>query len=194
MEHAVPQRLHQWIEANYPRPRIDPAWLQDCYTWLVSEGTDPDPPHYTNMIAKVEEQIHKSDLYDSTMHGTGLPVQVASPTTTTTLGGPPVLVQLVALTDVGISAFQLEQVRKAREERVEQGTVLEEGEGEGEGDVEVEGEGPMPKYPRGTLLLHLSDGVTTLKAMEYRPLPDFSLLTTPLGLKVRISVHPCPVH
>ena len=94
------------------------------------------------------------------------------------------LVQIMAITDTGVSAFQLEQVRAAREERIVSGIGDEEG--EENGDVEIEGEGPMPKYPRGTLRLRLSDGVTMLEAMEYRHLPQISLGPTPLGYKVRV--------
>ena len=115
------------------------------------------------------------------MHGTGLDVHINK--YTGDLRGPPVLVQITAITDIGISAFQLEQVRAAREERLMSGVGDEEG--EEDGDVDVEGEGPMPKYPRGTLRFKLSDGVTTLEAMEYRPLPQISLGRTPLGYKVR---------
>ena len=94
------------------------------------------------------------------------------------------LVQIMAITDTGVSAYQLEQVRAAREEHILSGDVYEEG--EEDGDVDIEGEGPMPKYPRGSLRLRLSDGVTKLEAMEYRPLPQISLGSTPLGYKVRI--------
>lgn len=116
------------------------------------------------------------------MPGTGLDVHIDK--YTGNLRGPPVLVQITELTDIGISAFQLEQVRAAREERLMAGVGDEEG--EEDGDVDVEGEGPMPKYPRGTLRFKLSDGVTTLRAMEYRPLPQISLGPTPLGYKVKI--------
>ena len=117
------------------------------------------------------------------MHGTGLDVHINK--FTGNLRGPSVLVQITAISDIGVSAFQLEQVRAAREERIMSGVGNEEA--EEDGDVEVEGEGPMPKYPRGTLRLKLSDGVTTLEAMEYRPLPQISLGPTPLGAKVKGS-------
>jgi RecQ mediated genome instability protein len=160
------------------------AWVQPCYDWIVSsKGVAPDPPNYPKIIAAIQEQILKADLFDATIEKTGLPLQVGSRETTMRIAGPPVLVQIKALTDVGISAFKLEEVRKAREERLQSGLGTEE-DGEDEGDIELEGEGPMPKYPRGTLMFELYDGTTTLKAMEYKPLPQLSLLTTPLGYKV----------
>ena len=116
------------------------------------------------------------------MHGTGLDVHIDK--FTGNLKGPPVLVQIIAITDSGVSAYQLEQVRAAREEHMLYG--MGDQEGEEDGDVDNEGEGPMPQYPRGSLRLRLSDGVTKLEAMEYRPLPQVSLGITPLGYKVRI--------
>jgi RecQ-mediated genome instability protein 1 len=100
------------------------------------------------------------------------------------LQGPPILVQIVAMTEIGTSAFQLEQTRVAREERMRSG--LGNIEGEEDGDVEVEGEGPMPKYPRGTLRFQLSDGETIIDAMEFRNLPQLSLGVTELGYKVSL--------
>ncbi|EAU85475.2 hypothetical protein CC1G_06376 [Coprinopsis cinerea okayama7 len=149
-----------------------------------------------HVLEEIESQLLKSDLYDSTIQDTGVPPAISNMETTTRISGPPVLVEIKDLTDVGISAFQLEQVRKAREERIQtlmrrnggQPVQVEEDmEGDG-GDLEIEGdEGPMPKYPRGTLMFHLSDGFTTFKAMEYKPLPQLSLLTTPLGFKMQLK-------
>ncbi|KAH6913275.1 hypothetical protein BKA70DRAFT_1558649 [Coprinopsis sp. MPI-PUGE-AT-0042] len=150
----------------------------DCIIRRVSL----DPPNYTKIIAVIQKQILKADLFDAT----GLPPQISSRETTICIAGPPVLVQIKALTDIGISAFKLEEVRKAREERPQSGLGTEE-DGEDEGDIEVEGEGPMPKYPRGTLMFGLSDGTAILKAMEYKVLPQLSLLTTPPGYKMQLK-------
>jgi len=103
------------------------------------------------------------------------------------LPGPPVLVQIVEITDIGVSAFQLEQIRAAREERILAGVGDEEN--EEDGDIEVEGEGPMPKYPRGTLHFQVSDGAIIFEAMEYRPIPQLGLGTTKLGYKVMSFFH-----
>lgn len=54
---------------------------------------------------------------------------------------------------------------------------------EGDEDAE-EDEGPVPKYPRGMLRLELSDGFTTVEAVEYRSIPQLELGVTPLGYKV----------
>ena len=83
------------------------------------------------------------------------------------------------MTEIGVSALSLNQTRQTRMERMAAG----EGE-EGDGDVDVEGEGPIPKYPRGMLRFELSDGATTLQAIEYRTLPELTLGVTQLGYKV----------
>ena len=116
------------------------------------------------------------------MHGTGLDVRIQN--LTWTLEGTVLLVQITQITDVGVSAFVLEQVCLATEERIMSGVGDEEG--EEDGDIDVEGEGPMPKYPRGTLRFQLSDGVTTLEALEYCHLPQITLGVTALSYKVRI--------
>jgi len=132
---------------------------------------------------KVEEQLLKSDLQRSMLHSTGLDRHISQ--FMGVLQGAPTLVQILAITDIGISASQLEQVRVAREERMRygEGNV----EGDEDGDLEIEGEGPMPKYPRSQLHFRLSDGLTTFEGTEYRRLPELVLGTTPLGLKVRFS-------
>jgi len=141
---------------------------------------------FPEFMERVRDQLFKSDLQDSMLHGTGLDVHIAN--FSGTLQGPPVLVQIMAITEIGTSAFQLDQVRAAREERITEGVGNVEG--EEDGDVEVEGEGPMPKYPRGTLHFQLSDGVTLFEAMEYRHIAQITLGNTPLGFKV---VSPMPV-
>ena len=57
---------------------------------------------------------------------------------------------------------------------------------EDEEDVE-EDEGPVPNYPRGMLRLELSGDFTTVKAVEYKSIPQLKLGVTPLGYKVRVS-------
>lgn len=118
---------------------------------------------------------------------TGLPQDIGHFNTKLELSGPPVLVEVVDKDDTGVSAFQIDQVRKAREERIRESGFDENGEGDEDADIEVEGEGPLPKYPRATLSLLLSDGRTHFKALEYKPLPELSLPKIPYGLKVSIS-------
>lgn len=116
------------------------------------------------------------------INGTGLPPVVQSDQRLT---GSAVLVETAAITEIAHSAYQLDQIRAAREERMRLGQTDEDG--EDEGDLEVEGEGPMPKYPRGMLKFELSDGTTTLRAIEYRSIPEISLGKTPLGFKMLLK-------
>jgi len=159
---------------------LSKEWLQDCCEWIQGEqGVDPIAS-FDAFIIQVEEQLLKSSLEHSTQPGTGLDAHVVG--FTGHLSGPPITVQIVNITDIGASAFKLEEVRAAREERLAAGVGIEEG--EDDGDPEVLGEGPLPKYPRGMLRFELFDGTTVLAAMEYRPIPELNLATTPLGYKV----------
>ena len=110
---------------------------------------------------------------------TGLPANIN--TISTTLMGPPVLVEIICMDDISTSAFELDQIRQAREVRIQAGVGNEEG--EEDGDIDVDGEGPMPQYPRGTLRFQLSDGQTSLEALEYRRINELKL-TIPSGFKV----------
>lgn len=113
------------------------------------------------------------------LQGTGLPADIANPETQQTVVAGPVLVEIVSITDIGVSAYNLNKIRITRDERIAAGEQEV-----GEGDVEVEGEGPIPAYTRSMLRMDLSDGTIILKSMEYRPLKDLTLGETPLGCKV----------
>ncbi|KAG5646990.1 hypothetical protein DXG03_001714 [Asterophora parasitica] len=181
---AVPPRVVRWADDNYKRPRIDPEWLNDCYAYLTTEvGHNPDTD-FQGLVDAVKNQLLESNFTDSMLPGTGLPTHVAVPTTSMTLTGMQVLVEVASITEIANSAFNLDQTRQAREERLNDGDVEDE---EGEGDIDIAGEGPIPKYPRGMLKFHLTDGWTMLPAIEYRPLPQLSLENTPLGFKMLLK-------
>ncbi|TFK33239.1 hypothetical protein BDQ12DRAFT_691470 [Crucibulum laeve] len=179
----IPSAVADWLEKNYPRPRIDEEWLKECYDWITTDQNLSPTTNLQGLLNALETQLLQSDLRDSMNHSTGLPEHVALPTTTTVVEGKPILVEITALTEVGSSAFQLDQIRVAREERMRTGGE----EGEEDGDLEVEGEGPMPKYPRGMLRFELTDGKTTLQAMEYRMIKELTLGVTPLGYKMQLK-------
>jgi RecQ-mediated genome instability protein 1 len=109
--------------------------------------------------------------------GTGLPPNV-SELINSTLTGPPILVEMVSITEIGHSAFSLHNVRQARIERADLAGLAEQ-------EEDGEEEGSIPNYPRSMLKFELSDGSTTMQAIEYRRLPGLQLGETPLGLKVR---------
>jgi RecQ-mediated genome instability protein 1 len=130
----------------------------------------------------VESQLLMSDLTDSMVHGTGLPHDIAS-FRKSTLTGPSVLVQILALTEIGHSAFNLKNVHQTKKDKADL-SGLAGGDNEDEAD-----EGPIPNYPRSMLQFELSDGAITLKAMEYRRIPQLDLENTPLGFKVRMAYY-----
>ncbi|KAF9485165.1 hypothetical protein BDN70DRAFT_796385 [Pholiota conissans] len=179
----APPAVVQWVNRQFPKPTVDLEWLDGCCEWLVDDQKLSPETDFPQFIEYVKVQLLESDLADSMSKGTGLRPNIVR--ATEDLKGPPILVQIIAMTEIGTSAFQLEQTRVAREERMRsgQGNV----EGDEEGDVEVEGEGPMPKYPRGTLRFQLSDGETIIEAMEYRTLPQLALGITELGYKMQLK-------
>jgi RecQ-mediated genome instability protein 1 len=111
---------------------------------------------------------------------TGLPPVFL--TSDRTLSSPPLLVEIVSITEVGHSAFQLQNTRQMRIDRADlAGLNAERGEN---GEQEEEEEGPVPRYPRSMLKLELTDGTVTFRAIEYKRMPDLVLGETPLGYKV----------
>lgn len=192
----APPQVVRWINQNYARPRVDEVWglllcyprpitrcfqewLNACCAWIAEELHLNPATQTAEFISNVENQLLESDLRDSMVEGTGLPSNIASQNGTR-LGGPPVLVEITAITEIGHSAFNLQNVRQARIERADlAGLAAEEG-------VEDD-EGPVPNYPRTMLRLEISDGTVTLPAIEYRPLSQLKIGETPLGYKVFLN-------
>ncbi|KJA16810.1 hypothetical protein HYPSUDRAFT_147233 [Hypholoma sublateritium FD-334 SS-4] len=173
-----PAEVVEWLANRYPKPRIDADWLQGCYNWLVDEEKLSPALNLSAFMEGFEYQLLASDLSDSMQNNTGLQLDVRRPVTT--LRGPPVLVQIVSITDIGMPAARLDQIRVAREEW--KGSNVDTAEDKGDGYAPG-----IPSYPRGTLYLKLSDGTTTINAMEYRPLPQLTMGNTELGYKANIN-------
>lgn len=190
---AIPQEILQWVQTTYPNPQIDPEWLQACLTYLHTDLNIPFPPHgpLAPVLSALDDQILHSDLCESMLPGTGLPgnAGVLNDVRLWGRGGGVrgVLVQIVGLTEIGNSAFNLMGVMKAREER---GVVpLHPPNAEhNAGEVDEEDQGPLQRYPRSMLSFELSDGSTTIRAIEYRDIPQLELGGTPLGYKVRFPI------
>ena len=127
----------------------------------------------------VESQLLMSDLTDSMVSGSGLPHDVPG-LHKGTLSGPPVLVQVLALTEIGHSAFNLMNIRQAKIDRADLSGLAR---GDNENNDEAD-EGPVPNYPRSMLHFQISDGTIRLNAFEYKKIPQFNLESTPLGYKV----------
>ena len=155
-------------------------WLDACYAWIVSELRLDPSTQMPQIIDNVEHQLLSSHLSDSMIQGTGLPANVAGTNDTTTrLRGPPVLVEILSIMEIGHSAFTLNNTRQARIDKADLTGLGAEGAGDGEEKI--------PKYPRSMLHFELSDGSLTFEAMEYRSIPQIQLGVTELGYKVRAA-------
>lgn len=156
-------------------------WLAGCYEYI----TDEDPGRtMEEIIVCVEEHLLISSFEDSMLPHTGFPVNI-SEMDNGRLKGPAILVEVVAMTEIGNSAFNLTSVRQTRIDRADL-AGLERGDEqqEEEGYQDPDDAGPIPSYPRSMLKLTLSDGSTTISATEYVRLPQLVLGETPLGCKV----------
>ncbi|KAL0954981.1 hypothetical protein HGRIS_003911 [Hohenbuehelia grisea] len=185
----VPQEVNHWLQAHYSRPLVDQQWLDDCYDWITGpDGKNLSPDtSMPEILAEIEVQLLSSDLSASTQLGTGLPVD--APTMgQTRLTGPPVLVSIASITEIGYSALSLQRTKEAREERIAAGEIeveTEDGEEEGEGVRAVGGR--IPRYQRGMLQFEITDGNVTIKAIEYKRIAALELGVTPLGYKILLK-------
>ncbi|KAI0649115.1 hypothetical protein C8Q79DRAFT_493110 [Trametes meyenii] len=176
-----PTQVLQWLKRTYPRPTVDPEWLQGCYTWIEQElphlNTARDMPI---ILENVNTQLLQSNFADSMVAGTGFPPNVLNAEKVFLEG--PILVEIVEIMEIGHSAYSLLQTYESRQEYRKQADLRAAG-----GDADAEEQKPMPKYPRSMLQLELSDGVSTLPAIESKKLPEFELGETPLGCKMIIK-------
>jgi RecQ-mediated genome instability protein 1 len=171
----------QYVEVHADKSHFaSQGWLQQCYAWVIEEHNLNPATDMGRIKEHVESQLLMSDLTDSMIHGSGLPDNLAS-LQKGSLSGPPILVQIMALTEIGHSAFSLMNVRQTKVDRADL-SGLAHGDSEDEAD-----EGPVPNYPRSMLQFELSDGEIKLNAIEYRKILQLDLENTPLGFKVRIS-------
>ncbi|KAG2146166.1 uncharacterized protein EDB93DRAFT_1086599 [Suillus bovinus] len=179
-EPAAPANIVKWVNEQHPRPALDPVWLRDCCSWIASSYT-LSPTDFPQFSAHVTSQFLQSNLTDSTLPNTGLPQNIRN-IKNARLTGLPCLVEIRAISDIGVSAFSLMNVRQNRMDRADLAGLVREDEEDAEED-----EGPVPKYPRGMLRLELSDGFTTVEAVEYRAIPQLELGVTPLGYKILLK-------
>lgn len=153
------------------------------------------PNTLPELLTQIELQLLQSDLSASTLPNTGFPPDLPTLDYKRVMGLP-VLVEIIAVTDIGHSAFSLQNTRQARLDKADLAGLAaqrrerdgERGVGEGEPQGDEEDEGPIPKYPRGMLRFELSDGHTIIKAIEFRKIPELVLGELELGYKVRLIV------
>ena len=166
---------------TYP-PFIFQNWLQQCYAWVIEEHDLNPATDMAKIMEHVESQLLMSDLTDSMVAGSGLPHDLPG-LRKGSLSGPPVLVQILALTEIGHSAFSLMNVRQTKIDRADLAGLAY-----GDNDDEAADEGPIPNYPSSMLHFQLSDGTIRLNAIEYRKIPQLNLQNSPLGYKVYASL------
>jgi hypothetical protein len=141
------------------------------------------------LCQEISDAIEGSSFAHIAEPGSGLSEWVTRDYAHMVLKGPVVL-ELVHLSEVGISAMTLEGVRQKREhqiylDRVAHTSNSQEGRMQRElGRVRPE----LEPYPRRRLKLFLSDGNNELQAIELDLLPDLELGTTPMGTKVSTFV------
>lgn len=134
-------------------------------------------------IEEVETRILRERFDDIMEYKSGLPPRITQTLMHTTLSGPIVL-ELVHMNEIGISAFTLDEVRQSRDRHFHQGLLdmVRDRKFAFPSDLKELKEA-LPKYPRKTLQLFLTDGTSELEALELRPLP-LTLGVTPMGMKV----------
>ncbi|KAI5122771.1 hypothetical protein M0805_009853 [Coniferiporia weirii] len=113
-----PPQISQWVRHAYPKPRVDDDWLDACCTWIADELRLDPATQTQEFISNVETQLLESNLCDSMVEGTGLPMNALT-MNNERIRGPPVLVEVTAVTEIGHSAFNLQNVRQTRIERAD---------------------------------------------------------------------------
>ncbi|CCA68887.1 hypothetical protein PIIN_02747 [Serendipita indica DSM 11827] len=187
-------RVTRWIEQRYSRPKLDPNWVAACVEFLESELQlrENDTEQLSEQVLL---QLLQSDLCDSAMRDTGFPngiQQMKNGIIGTRASGGPILVQIVAITDIGVSAFTLKNVRQSRLDKADMTGLTKEKDLDEEGADGAQPPGEdedatMPPYPRSMLSLLISDGTVTIKAIEAKRFDGLVLGETPLGCKLLLT-------
>lgn len=135
------------LRSEFPRLPLSQEWLIECVEHL--RGLDARFREEKALVDAVRLQFLASDLRDS-------------------LDGrqrDPRLVQVLSITDVGVSAYSLLEALRGRESD------------------------PAVKIPRGMLRIELCDGVDTLVGYEHTRIDGLSI-DTPLGIKLLLRSPP----
>lgn len=177
----IARQVTDALKRRYPCPEPNPVsgvttitvtdnqeWVSQCLDSLGAEGQDTS---YEN----VEAAYLDSDLAQTTLQG-AIPQELNDGV----LFPRPTLVQLHSITEIGASAFALNTAREQRREVLSGATRIR-GIDDDEDDID---DSKLPAYPRSMLGFEVSDGRSTIRAFEYRRLPELQLGETRLGLKV----------
>ncbi|TEB17150.1 hypothetical protein FA13DRAFT_1804426 [Coprinellus micaceus] len=184
----VHKRLLRRVNTAYPCPRISQEWLRTTVQDRVNTHGHQADFNFPMLCQEISDAIEGSSFANITEPGSGLSEWVTRDYTHVLLKGPVVL-ELVHLTDVGISAMTLEGVRQERERQIYLDRVGHTSNSQ-EGRMQRELRWVRPElepYPRRRLKLFLSDGSVELQAIELEHLPNLELGVTPMGTKVHLK-------
>ncbi|KAJ3537670.1 hypothetical protein NMY22_g5499 [Coprinellus aureogranulatus] len=160
------------------------AWAREKLEEFRYEWDLAYPPYDTSIFA-LEEAILQASFRDIAIEGTGLSTLIDAPTGFQGEIQGPVVLELVHLTDVGVSAFDLEAVRQRRQRIEFEDTVSRIRAMIGRRGLPEDR--PLPQYPRRRLKLFLSDGFRELEAVECELLAGLALGQTCMGTKLRLT-------
>ncbi|KAF5325933.1 hypothetical protein D9611_000193 [Ephemerocybe angulata] len=186
---SVPAAVEDWVAAILPSPKVNQTWLlHACYEIDRDWPVDNPGDHLSEEVYLdvLERKMLHTSLSEVTTRGSGLPPGIALPTMYTTLKGPIVL-EIVHMTDVGVSAFVLEQVHLNRERAAYRRLCAEDDSLSGLtlGEKGHSDSVATPAYPRHCLRLTLSDGNSEIEALELIGKPfSFVLGETPIDVPI----------
>jgi RecQ-mediated genome instability protein 1 len=177
---TVPPVVSSWLSSAYPSIKVNPTWLNACCAYIATNTPGIQGPA---MIQRVQQQLMLASLSDVALSG-ALPEDLSDVQSTQVAsqkGG--ILVQLEGIFEIGHSTLSVSDAHKQRKEDAKMGVDRARIVGNIEDDAE-ENQGPA-KFPRAMLMLQVGDGFRSMKAMEYKRIPELSMDDTPLGCKVR---------
>ncbi|CAO1638469.1 unnamed protein product [Sympodiomycopsis kandeliae] len=194
----VPPAVRNWLKSQYRDAPIKETWLVETVRNGSKESNGNSP---TALVQYVKHALLNTSLANSLEKGT-LPAGI-SKSKQTVLGGP-TLLEIVGKLDIGISAqTQLDVLEARRQARLTIGGLSEEAhlnadvpvakEQEQEEDTDHMAEFnateeaaslPATVFPRSTLQLKLSDGFTTITAIEHKKISSLSMTDPPMGAKI----------
>ncbi|KAJ3545100.1 hypothetical protein NMY22_g2565 [Coprinellus aureogranulatus] len=165
----VDQRIVRHVQSVYPSPQISLEWLRKTSLNIVEAHECRFSFDSQAFVQEVSAAIGRSSLASITEPGTVL--------------------ELVHLTDIGVSALTLEGVRQEREHRIYLDRVAHTSTSEQAKTLrDLDWLRPrLTPYPRKCLKMFLSDGSVEIQAIETERLCGIELGTTPMGTKVRLD-------
>ncbi|KAJ3547511.1 hypothetical protein NMY22_g1618 [Coprinellus aureogranulatus] len=179
----VDERIEETVSDVFPCPLISAEYLRK----IANEIVERHERNFgiANYCEEILDSIKSASFSRTAVFGTGLPNRINHPKYYDLIQGPIVL-ELVHLTDVGVSGLALERARQDYGRRLFLDKIAQAGSTEGQALGDFGWQAMLENYPRRRLKLTFSDGYTELEALELERLP-FHLGVTPMGTKVRLT-------